>query len=266
MFEALMPALLVPEEEWGPDSWGLNHPITVAVQEKHGLDAGYGYWGFSPASDPRGGYAEYGVDLAGMRPDGYSSDQERTDQDVPYGECGATGRGSAPDPAFGDGVVTPHAAFLALRFDAAGTVSNLRGIESGLHAYGPGGFFDAVAVRSGTIAERYLSLDQSMVLAAIGNALAGDALRGYFADKDMEAALRPLMAQQVFSAAWAPRPADPAAAPEPGQGGGALGTTVLAASGSDRSAALSAAIPAACVVVIAGGLLLLTRRRARQRG
>ena len=29
MFEALMPALFVPEESWAPRSWGENHPLTV---------------------------------------------------------------------------------------------------------------------------------------------------------------------------------------------------------------------------------------------
>ena len=30
LFEALMPALFVPEEKWAPNSWGANHPLTVA--------------------------------------------------------------------------------------------------------------------------------------------------------------------------------------------------------------------------------------------
>ena len=63
MFEALMPALFVPEEQWGPRSWAINHPLTVAAQIHHGLvDAEYGYWGFSPANIPEGGYTDYGVD------------------------------------------------------------------------------------------------------------------------------------------------------------------------------------------------------------
>ena len=58
MFEALMPALFVPEERWGPGSWGANHPLFVRTQMHHGLvDAEYGYWGFSPANTPEGGYA-----------------------------------------------------------------------------------------------------------------------------------------------------------------------------------------------------------------
>lgn len=205
MFEALMPDLLVPEETWGPTSWGLNHPITVAVQEKHAQEAGYGYWGFSPASDPDGGYREYGVDAAGMRADGYFSDQEGTDVDLPFAGCPEAGRGTDPSPAFGDGVVTPHASFLALGYDAKGAVKNLRGIERDLHAYGPGGFYDAVAVHSGRIAERYLSLDQSMIMAAVANALDHDAMRTLFADDAVRDALQPLMAAQTFTASWAPR-------------------------------------------------------------
>ena len=78
MFEALMPALFVPEETWGPDSWALNHPLTVAAQIHHGLDeAGYGYWGFSPANIPEGGYSEYGVDALGLKPEGYPSNEDK---------------------------------------------------------------------------------------------------------------------------------------------------------------------------------------------
>ncbi len=71
MFEALMPALFVPEERWAPRSWGENHPLTVQAQIFHGMsEAGYGYWGFSPANDPDGGYGIWGVDGAGMDPNG----------------------------------------------------------------------------------------------------------------------------------------------------------------------------------------------------
>jgi hypothetical protein len=80
MFEALMVPLFVPEETWGPQSWAINHPTYVQAQIEHGMEeANYGYWGFSPSNDPAGGYREYGVDQIGMNPDGYSSDQERTD-------------------------------------------------------------------------------------------------------------------------------------------------------------------------------------------
>ncbi|GFJ92709.1 hypothetical protein [Phytohabitans rumicis] len=103
MFEALMPDLFVPEAKWGPRSWGRNHPATVAGQIEHGLrDAKYGYWGFSPASDPFGGYKVWGVDAMGMDPGGYPSDVEASNYDAGFGDC----RTSGPAPTYGDGVVT----------------------------------------------------------------------------------------------------------------------------------------------------------------
>jgi hypothetical protein len=201
MFEALMPDMLVPESEWAPRSWGVNHPLVVQAQKEHGLDeAGYGYWGFSPASNPHGGYAEYGVDALGMRSDGYLSDGT-TDVDAGFAGCR---EGTNPDPEFGDGVVTPHAAFLGLEYDPRGVVENLQNIADDLGGYGPGGFYDSVAVRSGTVAERYLSLDQSMIVAAIGNYLDDGALRDYVTDDEMEQRLRPVLAAEVFSSAAEP--------------------------------------------------------------
>ena len=78
--------------------------------------------------------------------------------------------------------------------------ANLLRIEQKLGAYGTGGFFDAVAVGSGTIARRYLSLDQAMVMGALGNVLAKDVLRRAFSTPDVEAALRPVIGLEEFGA------------------------------------------------------------------
>src|SRR3954452_15110954 len=127
MFEALMPDLFVPEERWAPDSWGVNHPLTVAAQIHHGLvDAGYGVWGFSPSNTPEGGYSVYGVDAIGMDPNGNPSDEARTLVD--HGFPGSAGRDPQPDPppsAYTTGVVTPHAAFLALRYGPRAALADL---------------------------------------------------------------------------------------------------------------------------------------------
>ena len=198
MFEALMPAMFVPEERWGPKSWGLNHPAYVRGQIEHGLeDAKYGYWGFSPASDPRGGYMAWGVDALGMDPTGYPSDIEGTNVDLGYDGCR---EGQPPPASFGDGVVTPHASFLALPYAPGTAVENLRKMERDLDSYGPGGFYDAIAVRSNTVARRYLSLDQAMVLGPIGNALRHDSLRGYFGRGEVDRTIRPLLAIERFNA------------------------------------------------------------------
>ncbi len=198
MFEELMPDLFVPESTWAPKSWGVNHPLAVRAQIEHGLDeAGYGYWGFSPASDPFGTYNVYGVDAIGMNPDGYPSDHENTNVDAGYDGCREA---TNPTPTFGDGVVTPHASFLALPYAQRAAVDNLRNIETTLGAYGAGGFYDAVAVRSNTQAKRYLSLDQGMVLGAVGNLLGHDVLHRSFGTRDVEKVLRPLIGQEEFGA------------------------------------------------------------------
>jgi Protein of unknown function (DUF3131)./Uncharacterized protein conserved in bacteria (DUF2329). len=198
MFEALMPDLFVPEETWGPNSWGVNHPATVRAQIEHGMDeAGYGYWGFSPASDPRGGYTAWGVDLIGSNPEGYYSDLEGTNVDIGYTGCRPA---TNPTPTFGDGVVTPHAAFLAMRFAPQQAFDDLSRIETDLHAYGVGGFYDAVAVKSGTIAKRYLALDQGMVMGAIGNQLDNDLLRRTFIRGPVQDVIKPLLGIETFNA------------------------------------------------------------------
>ncbi|MGS2644161.1 glucoamylase family protein [Streptosporangium sp. G12] len=191
MFEELMVTQLVPEDVWGARSWGRNQPVYIAAQIEHGMnEAKYGYWGFSPSNDPAGGYREYGVDAIGMDTPGYTSDQERTSVDYGFEGC----REGAPEPAsYGDGVVTPHASFLALRHAPDAALANLARLRANFDAYGPGGFYDAVAVRSGKVAKQYLALDQGMIMIALGNALADDSLRRHFATRDVTARLAPVL-------------------------------------------------------------------------
>jgi len=66
--------------------------------------------------------------------------------------------------------------------------------------YGDGGFYDAVAVKSRRVAATYLSLDQSMVLAQLGNVLTGDLHQAFGSYGQNERRLRPVIGQEVFSA------------------------------------------------------------------
>lgn len=198
MFEALMPDMFVPEAQWAPHSWGVNHPLTVRAHREHGLlEAKYGYWGFSPASNPLGGYSEWGVDAIGLSSDGYFSDLERSNVDLGYPPVRPA---SNPEPNFGDGVVTPHAAFLALSHEPAEAFQNLQKIQRVLGAYGAGGFYDAVAVKSGTVAERYLSLDQAMVLGSLGNVLANNTIKRAFIKGEISRVIPGLIGAEVFGA------------------------------------------------------------------
>jgi hypothetical protein len=202
MFEALMPALFVPEERWAPRSWAVNHPLTIAAQIHHGLvEAEYGYWGFSPANIPEGGYSEYGVDAIGMNPEGYASNNDKTYVD--RGFAGCPGREPKPDPppsAYTNGVVTPHAAFLALRWAPDRVLDNLANLRADFDMYDRWGFRDSVNVQTGVASGFYLSLDQGIIMAAIGNALADDILRDSFATREFRQAIRPVIGMERFNA------------------------------------------------------------------
>jgi hypothetical protein len=202
MFEALMPSLFVPEEQWAPRSWGANHPLTVRAQIFHGMqEAGYGYWGFSPANKPEGDYGAWGVDGAGMDPNGMPSNEDGTLVD--HGFPGCPHRDPKPDPApsqYTNGVVTPHAAFLGLRFAPAATRANVRRLATDFPGlYGKWGFRDSVNVQTKRVSDAYLSLDQGMIMASLGNALGGDVLRHAFADRSLERTLRPVIGIERFS-------------------------------------------------------------------
>jgi Putative glucoamylase/RTX calcium-binding nonapeptide repeat (4 copies)/Protein of unknown function (DUF3131) len=201
MFEALMPALFVPEEQWGPGSWRQNHPLTVDAQVDHGLNvAQYGVWGFSPSNVPEGGYSVYGVDAIGMDPNGNPSNEDRTLVDRGYPGC--PGRDPVPDPppsAYTNGVVTPHAAFLALRYRPRETMANLERLEAIPGMFGKWGFADSVNVQTRFVSPAYLSLDQGMIMAAIGNELGRDILRRAFATSELRRSLRPVLGVEEFN-------------------------------------------------------------------
>jgi hypothetical protein len=206
MFEALMVPLIVPEEEWGQQSWAINHPLYVQAQIEHGLEeAQYGYWGFSPSNNPAGGYREFGVDPLGMDPEGYTTDLERTTVDYGFADPSGVGYcpGREPQPLpeeYGQGIVTPHASFLALEFAPDATLENLANLRRDFEIYSWGGFFDAVNVSNGDVSTYYLALDQGMVMASIANALRNDRLQHYFTRGEIEEAVKPLLEMEEFTA------------------------------------------------------------------
>ncbi|MGH3385205.1 MAG: glucoamylase family protein [Nocardioidaceae bacterium] len=205
MFEALMPTLFVPEEQWGVKSWRVNHPLYVRAHIEHGLEeAQYGYWGFSPSDVPEGGYRAYGVPWIGMDPNGYPSNNDGTKVDPGFEGCGREPQPLPGPEDFTNGVVTPHASFLALRYAPDEAVQNLDNLERDFDIYTQWGFRDSVNVDSGVVSPFFLSLDQGMVMAALGNHLADDMLRDAFMTTQFEGRLRPLMAMETFSA----KPAD----------------------------------------------------------
>ena len=131
----------------------------------------------------------------------YPSNNDRTLVD--RGFAGCPGREPVPDPppsAYTNGVVSAHAAFLALRWAPAQTLANLARLERDFDVYTRWGFLDSVNVDTGVVSDSYLALDQGMIMGAIGNALAGDVLRRLFVTDRIERALRPPMGVEEFNA------------------------------------------------------------------
>lgn len=107
-----------------------------------------------------------------------------------------------PDPpasAYTNGVVTPHAAFLGLRFRPPQAMADLRTLAAIPGMYGTWGFRDSVNMTTKHPSGSYLSLDQGMIMAALGNALDDDVIRHGFVTPDFEAAIRPVLGVEEYA-------------------------------------------------------------------
>lgn len=150
MFEALMPPIVVDEARLSPGGLGLNNERHAKIQIKYALEkSGYPLFGMSPSCVPGGTYKEYGVKPLGIK--GYKG-----------------------------GVVTPHATFLALEYAPVECASNIRKMLEDYKVYGEYGFYDAIDVKTGKVAIKYLCLDQAMSFLALDNYLNDGAIRKRF--------------------------------------------------------------------------------------
>jgi hypothetical protein len=169
LFEALMPRLVLDEARYAPASLGRNGAIHAAIHRRYALeDLGYPVWGMSPSSTPGSErYAEYGVRVLGAA--GYQS-----------------------------GVVTPHAAALALLAEPE-AAANLRKLAELYPVYGEFGFYDAVNPLTREVSYNYLCLNQAMILVALADYLADHAVQKLFAaDPGVQRAL-PLLGIERFA-------------------------------------------------------------------
>ncbi len=81
-------------------------------------------------------------------------------------------------------------------------MANLRRLRQDVPGlYGDWGFRDSVNVQTRRVSDAYLSLDQGMIMAALGNALGDDVLRRAFSDRSLEHRLRPLIGIERFNTA-----------------------------------------------------------------
>ena len=150
MFEALMPTLIIDEKDIAPKGLGLNDKVHAELQIKITKEKlNYPVWGQSPSTTPIGGYTEYGITQLGIK--GYKQ-----------------------------GVITPHATFLALEFMPKEAVENLRNLIKLYNIYGEYGFYDSLNIETKLVAPKYLCLDQAMSFIALNNFLNNGAIRKRF--------------------------------------------------------------------------------------
>jgi hypothetical protein len=174
MFEGLMANEVVPETSWGRHSFGLADMRTARVQITYATQQlGFPVWGMSPSSTPddTGGYGGFGVE--GLVFPYYGAGADASHPNRGLSQC----HGCASED-----VLTPHASFLALDVTPEQAYLNIMALrERYPGVYGVNGFFDAVNPTTGAVGHRYLVLDQSMIMAALDNALNNRAMQRHFA-------------------------------------------------------------------------------------
>lgn len=172
LFEFLMSTLVVKEKELAPNSLGLNNLRAVEAHIKYAKEKDYPVWGISPCSTPDGsygGYSEFGVVYIGAK--GYKD----------------------------EGVVTPHAAFLALDPAPKEAIRNIRKFLNIKDIYGELGFYDAINVKTKQVSTKYFALDQGMILCAINNYLNNGILKERFHKDPIGRRFEELLAIEEFS-------------------------------------------------------------------
>jgi hypothetical protein len=183
MFEGEMANLVVPETTWGTHSFGLADLRWAQVQEMYATSVlHYPVWGLSPSStaDDTGNYGGFGVEgLAFPAEEGLA-------------QCTTCAT---------ETTVSPHASAIALPVIPQQAYDNLQALRTrypGVYS-ADGGFYDAVNPQTGTVGHRRLVLDQSMIMAALDDALNGGALQNDFARDPVSWAARTYLSVERMS-------------------------------------------------------------------
>ncbi len=185
MFEGLMANLVVPETTWGPRSFGLADLRWAQVQQMYATHVlNDPVWGLSPSStaDDTGNYGGFGVE-------GQAFPAAAKEGLAQCTTCAT------------ETTVTPHASAIALPVlpqQACANLQELRTLYPDIYT-ADGGFYDAVNPQTGQVGHRRLVLDQSMIMAAIDDALNNDALGRYFAADPVSWAARVYLGAETMS-------------------------------------------------------------------
>jgi len=173
VYQALAPALVMPEQTMAPDSLGLNNRNTALAHGAYGdFGAKSPVWGWVPATTPPDGrYTNYGApDLA-----------------IDHGEISSD-------------VAAPYAAFLALPIIPRQSVDNLdKIVEKFPTIRNQYGFLDSVRTGNKQISRRFMAISQTAILMAIDNAVNHNKLQTYLGATSYAKAVEPYLAMEHFT-------------------------------------------------------------------
>jgi hypothetical protein len=160
--------------------------IKYATEELH-----LPVWGLSPSStaDDSGNYGGFGVEGLLFPYFGFGADTTTPNDGL--SQC----HGCATED-----VVSPHTSFLALDVLPEEAFANIQSLllrYPGI--YGPHGFFDAVNPTTGSVGHRYLVLDQSIIMAALDNALNDRAMQRHFSRDPISLAAQKYLSAEALS-------------------------------------------------------------------
>jgi putative glucoamylase len=173
LYQALAPALVVPEHTMAPNSLGLNNRNTALAHGAYGAFGAHSpVWGWVAATTPPNGrYTNYGV----------------PDLGIDHGPISAA-------------VASPYAAFLALPIiprEAYTNITELMKAYPRLH--NQYGFLDSVNLAGGQVARRFMAISQTAILMAIDNAVNHNKLQTYLGDSTYGQAIAPYLAMERFT-------------------------------------------------------------------
>ncbi len=194
-----MVPLLVPEEEWAPRSWGVNHPLYVARADRARARGGrLRLLGLLALEQPR-----RRLPRVRRRPDRPRAERLRLRPGAHARRLRLRGLPpGAPAPAaYGRGVVTPHASFLALDFARGAALDEPRAsCGANFDAYGTGGFYDASTSSPARSRASTSRSTRGWSWPRSRTSSTGDRLQAYFAQRGRGASIRPLIALEEFTA------------------------------------------------------------------
>ncbi|MFC0541353.1 glucoamylase family protein [Kutzneria chonburiensis] len=174
MYQALAPAMVVPEQALAPQSLGMNNRNTALAQGAYGqYGAKTTVFGWSAATSPTGNqrYTNYGATEL------------------------AINQGAVPDD-----VITPSAAFLAVPIIPEQAFDNISQLITRYPMiYNQYGLLDAVEAATGTLAPRFMAISQTAIMMAVDNAVNQDRLQGYFAAGPYAKLLFPYLSMERYS-------------------------------------------------------------------